>query len=619
MTTTKNINVIKLSVTNDKGKTINAFGFIGKDASNEWKHVIFAKDKQDLMILEYHCDPAVQMQFKRFAQLVEPQTLPKEAFIAKVYHFPPQNVVYRGDLPELMNIPAVSLDGFICDPTEQDKNGISMKDYILSIAATHKVQNATTNTIVTRKLAFKKRVINWEKTWQSDKLTPEEKEYLTVPLDLNIYAANQTRQSYKIMEHILETEYPDHPWTAIGLHGDPASGKTTAIATYAAAHHAPILYIACSSVLKIQKLLAKITPQQLAQNKEAQLTVEETIWLKCFYNNLPLIVNLDEFNLLDIQETNALAPIITEHKVMVDALDKGFKNDNTIIYVASWNPNTSCSRSLDEKMYDRFFFINFEAIDPAVQKSFKQDLTVGALLGITTQAQDNIIKGLPQEDQDFIKKNCAPNASVAALTAFVQERSTPKSTPEPKKRVFVAHNVEDIVLDDEQSIREAVGKIEEFRVKVSDTLFNQTRGCDTKNPDRNFGFYIPYRSGNYFADLIFQYSDVEAATKRFIQDLLPGGHVLRIAGKGGNNLKEDNVPETVATDIVSTLGKDVQTLNNVLFSQGQQYSVQQNIYQSGYSYSQDFLDGCDTGDDDLSKTKFQDGDIDSLLHEFNQG
>ena len=556
--------LLHVKITNDNNTTAKALMLVYQSKKGNWQHVIFGVSTiNTLDILDKQSDD-VQPIVSTIGNYIFNTTVAQSHTTVPCvngYHFKPNQIEVINTLTTVYNsslIKGISE----ADVTAKDSNNQELTDYILSVAGKVSIPTKK-NTPTTRKLAFKSREVDWNKTWNSPDLTDEEKAYLRVKLDLNIYKADRERESYKIMSHILETEYPDHPWVAIGLHGDPASGKTTAIETYAAAHNAPILYIACSSILKIQKLLAKTTPLQLENSKEAQLSVVETIWLKCFEHNLPLIINLDEFNLLDIQETNALAPIITGNKVMVDALGKGCKNDNTMFYVASWNPNTSFARSLDEKMYDRFFFVNFENIDPKIQKSFKQDLTVSALLGLVDEEKADLYKGVPQEIQDFIKNNCTPDASEAAIKAFIQEKTQPRVVT-IKEKEFSDHHLSDITIGSRDEMREAIGAIEGFRTLLSNTLYDKTKGKDIKQPDKNFGYYIPYRSSNYFADLIFQYSNVETATKRFVSDLLPGGHTLK--GLGSDDVKVDDAPQKQANEIAIALSSHIQTLQQKLFN-----------------------------------------------------
>ena len=452
--------------------------------------------------------------------------------------------------------------------TEKDSAGELITDYLArvgSVAPDLWVEQQVTTTVV-RKMAFKKKTIDWSKTWNSPYLTDEEKQYLRQTLDLDIWFSNSKRESYQLFSHMIETYYENRDYTAIGLHGNFGSGKSEMVKCYAAEHDAPMMYIACSSLIKIQNLFAKVGPSLI--NGKAELTVQESIWAKCEIYNLPLIVNLDEMNLLTVEESNALAPIITEHKGVVNATNKAFLNDNTIIYVGAWNPDTANAKSLDGKMYDRLLFINVEDVSKDVMKKYKISKQLASLFGISNLSyyQDQISK-LPKDIQDKINRSLAKNPATSdmAIDAYLKAVTAAPQPIVPVRNKLVLHHVEDVTLDTPKEVADARNRMEDLIEKVNGALYQNTKGIDTKNFNRNFAFNFPERSTDYVCDLIMQYSSVEKALQRAISDILPGGNTLRVGTDKQNNSRIDNTPYRIAEEICTALSTDIELLDTWLF------------------------------------------------------
>lgn len=503
---------------------------------------------------------------------------------------------------------------------EKDSSGEKLEDYlnrIGSVAADLWVEKQVATT-TTRKMAFKKKVIDWSKTWNSSYLTQEEKDYLRQTLDLDIWLSNSKRETYQLFSHMIETSYENRDYSAIGLHGNFGSGKSEMIKCYAAEHDAPMLYIACSDMLKIQSIFAKVGPVLI--NNKAELTIQQTILLKCFIHNLPLIVGLDEFNLLQIKESNALAPIITENKLFVDAMNTAYKNDGTIIYVGCWNPDTANAKSLDGKMYDRLLFLNVEDLPKKLMKEYKKRKQIASLFGLQVSDYTDKLSKLPQAIQDKIKNSLTKNPATSkdALDAYIKAVTATPSVA-PVKDKFVPHHVNDITLDTPEQVAEARDRMEDLFEKVNGSLYQNTKGIDTKNPNRNFAYYIPERATDYFCDLIMMFSNVEKALDRGISDLLPGGGTLRVGidAKDKDTSRVDKTPYLIAEGITTALSTDIDLLNVWLFdanSSAAQSELQQQL--GTVAPIVGWTDGCELTEEQ-SETLQSDEDIDSFINKLN--
>lgn len=423
-----------------------------------------------------------------------------------------------------------------------------------------------------RKIAYPKKKINWEKTWKS--LTEEEKICVTPEGDLDIMMSNENRETRKVFEKAITTTYFNKPYTLIGLHGDPASGKTAMVCKdYCAANHIPVLYVTVDELSTVFKLLETVGPEMV--DGKVELTVQQSIWLKCFINNLPLIVFIDEANTMRTNQYNILAPIISEGRVNIGV--HNYKNDNTIQYVLAWNPNTSNTKSFDGKFFDRMIFINVENVDPSVKTAYKIRKTVR---GMYTSDEDALVeartaaakavKELPEKEEEINlilkEEESQQNGSSAARKWYVEKMINDRILH--KEAVFnpgeftVAY-LDDVKTSTPQKTAAAIVAIDELIAKINSKLFDLTKGKDTKNPDKNSYFYISERNSEFFADLIFGFTSVEKAVCRFVKDLIPGGNTVKFGGSGST--LEDNTPELIAQAVADALASEINEVNNLLF------------------------------------------------------
>lgn len=633
---TENI-ILSVDIINDDNKKQQALMLVTKTAKSsfEWTNAIFAveheKKREGLYVharLLTNGDPEVYSELQTFIEAYAKSVgavaglLNYLTVTATNYSFPKDRVIVKQIMYGLYNS-TYTKTAQLLDLDALDSANVKLSDYLTNTTTCDlsKIVVKETGT-VSRKMAYRKRVIDWDKTWNSPYLTEEEKAYLRQNLDLDIWFSNNKRETYQIFSHMIETDYPNRKFDLIGLHGNFGSGKTEMVRCYAAEHNAPMMYINASSMLKIQGLLAKITPAKLTDDTaKAELTVQETIWLKCLKHDLYLIVNFDEFNLFEIRESNALAPIISEGKAFVDALATAFSNDHTILYVGCWNPDTANAKSLDGKMYDRCIFLNVEDIDEKVIDEFQTRKRTNAAYGTDIDELNNLITTAPAEVQPILKQAIAaePNTSKDSMAAFIDYETAPKKAS-PVEGKLVLHHLNDVVLDSREAFEEASHRINAFINKVNQALYIETKGKDTKNPNYNFAFYVPKRAYDYAVDLIFQFSDVYKATYRLISDLIPGGGTVRIDAMADSGKKShvDETPYHIAENICTGMSADIEALNRYLFdANGAIYGQQlDEISKNKFKITQAWLDHMVFGSNTVNQKDFDDfkAKLDKVIH-----
>lgn len=423
-----------------------------------------------------------------------------------------------------------------------------------------------------RKIAYPKKNINWGKTWNA--LTEEEKICVTADADLDIAMSNESRETRKVFEKAITTAYFNKPYTLIGLHGDPASGKTAMVCRdFCALNHIPVLYVTVDELSTVFKLLETVGPEMV--NGKVDLTVQQSIWLKCFINDLPLVVFIDEANTMRVNQYNILAPIISEGKVNIGV--HNYKNNNTIQYVLAWNPNTSNTKSFDGKFFDRMTFINVENLDPSVKTAYKIRTTIRGMyasdedvhseaLGVCSTAKKENPELAEKIDEIFNKQKAIKSGSSAARSWFVKkeiEALKSKKSPSFTAGEFTTAYLGEVKTSDPKKTAAAIVAIDELVAKINSKLFDLTKGKDTKNPDKNSYFYISERNSEFFADLIFGFTSVEKAVFRFVKDLIPGGNTVKFSGTGST--LEDHTPELIAQAVTDALAAEINEVNNLLF------------------------------------------------------
>lgn len=423
-----------------------------------------------------------------------------------------------------------------------------------------------------RKIAYPKKNINWDKTWEA--LTDEEKICVTAEADLDIAMSNETRETRQIFEKAINTNYFNKPYTLIGLHGDPASGKTAMVCRdFCALNHIPVLYVTVDELSTVFKLLETVGPEMT--NGRVELTVQQSIWLKAFINDLPLVVFIDEANTMRVNQYNILAPIISEGKVNIGV--HNYKNNNTIQYVLAWNPNTSNTKSFDGKFYDRMTFINVENLDPSVKTAYKIRTTVrgmytsdedvyGEALAIADAAKKENPSLSEKIDEIFNRQKEIKSGSAAARAWYVNkeiEALKSKKSPSFVTGKFTCAYLDEVKTSEPKKTAAAIVAIDELVAKINSKLFDLTKGKDTKNPDKNSYFYISERNSEFFMDLIFGFTSVEKAVFRLVKDLIPGGNTVKFSGN--TSTLEDHTPELIAQAVTDALAGEINEVNNLLF------------------------------------------------------
>lgn len=481
-----------------------------------------------------------------------------------------------------------------------------------------------------RKIIFPKAAINWDETWNSPFLTDEEKENMRHPLDLDIAMSNAGRDCRKIFEKIMTTSYYLKNYTLIGLHGNPSGGKTKMVLNdYCALNNIPVVAIPCDPMMSVTQILSQVGPV----NKTPLMTVKElspiinelknqlslleqapegqrddakistiidtldkvasiskecadlvktpSILMKCLRHNLPLVVFLDEANVSTIQFQNSLAPIISDG-IYKDGPEVG-RNNGTIKWVLAWNPNTSNTKSFDGKFFDRISFIQVEDISPEQRIDYRTRKTLFGMYGNGTpdySRVDEIIDhgsedkcALSEEQLQHLKERVHTIcASEEALMWYVK-KSMGIPTYDFVPGSFTAAYKGDVALDTQDKAAAAIKAIDELVEKINRELYTETKGRDTKNPDRNSFFYISDRNIDVFTDMIFSYSDVGTAVYRYLFDLIPGGNTVRNGATGNKMSSEDTTPAIIAQAIRDKLDGDIIKLNNFLFTEITQADV----------------------------------------------
>ncbi len=473
-----------------------------------------------------------------------------------------------------------------------------------------------------RKIAFPKAKINWEETWNSPYLTDEEKVSMFFEPDLDIAMSNEGRDCRKILEKVINTNYFNKNFTAIGLHGNPGGGKTKMVLNdLCALNHIPVVAIPCDPMISVNQLLAQVGPVNqratiptkdlvplinklknkltiLQQNdnptkeegeeinsilktlenisnisKEyAELIKTPSILMKCLKYNLPLVVFLDEANVASTQFQNSLAPIISDG-LYKDGPEIGH-NNNTIKWVLAWNPNTSNSKTFDGKFFDRINFIQVEDVSSEQRIGYRTRKTIHGMYGSVPDYTevDTLIKeaSLVHPNIDFSKISDRVhkiNASKEALSWYTMKEINRltglKNNPPVGK--FSEIYLGDVALDTPDEAIKAIKEVDTLATSINQQLYSLTKGKDTKNPDRNSYFYISDRNMDIFTDYIFSYQKVGKAVKRFIFDLIPGGNTV----KGYNTSEkttEDKTSEAIADLIYNHLESDITKLDNIFFT-----------------------------------------------------
>ena len=380
------------------------------------------------------------------------------------------------------------------------------------------------------KIAFPKDDTDYNAFWSSTLLTDEEKAICRHDYDADLSMSNAKRATRWIFEKVLETKYYTKPYTLIGLHGNPGSGKTKMVCEdYCAGHNVPLLYITLDEMSSVYKMMETVGPE--AVNGEVKLTLQQSIWLKCFANNLPLVVCFDEANLMKTNQYNTLSAIVSESKANIGV--HAYKGSYSIKYILCWNPDTSNVKSFDGKFYDRMTFIQVE--DPSKEDRIKYKT-------------NKILTGMSGSET-----NCSPEA-------LEWEKELNKNTTS-----FKGKFLGEVTLAPEKERSKAIEVIYNLVEKINNELYTLTKGKDVKNPNKNSYFYISDRNMEYFMDLIFGYRSVNAAVMRIITDTVPGGKTVKLSETSGKDSMVDTVPLMIATQICEKLAGDITSVNNTLF------------------------------------------------------
>ena len=383
-------------------------------------------------------------------------------------------------------------------------------------------------------MLFKEDKTDYNEFWNSPLLTDKEKALCKVKKDLDISMSNANRDTRWIFEKVMKTKYAKKAYTLIGLHGNPGSGKTKMVMEdYCATHNIPLLYITLDAGTKAFNLLELVGPEAI--EGQVQLVAEQSVLLKCFINKLPLVVCFDEANLMKPDQWNVFAPIISEGRVNIKT--HNYVGGHTIKYVLCWNPATSNVRSFDGKFYDRMTFIQVEDVAPQDKITYDQR-KFDAYLG----ENDN-----SQEAEDWFNNTIDKNK-----TNF-------------KIKYMGDQNVK---IMDTAKRHQCIDEIEKLINSINQQLYIQTKGCDTKNPDKSSYFYISERNMEYFIDLICGYRSVNKAVHRIITDIVPGGKTVVLNGQEyeDDTTIDDMVPEMVAENVSQHLEHEITVLDKLLFT-----------------------------------------------------
>lgn len=502
------------------------------------------------------------------------------------------------------------------------------------------------NKTIYRKFAAKLRHWDFDKFWKSPDISPEEKDYATAKLDMDIAMSNADTDLMKNIKRTVFTEYPERDWVFNILFGDPSSGKTTFVETFCALYRIPFVKLTGDPTISMTKLIMTVGPENVASsltkkdviakckakgftdeeidalkdeiNKlvlsskdvDVQLTEQESLILKCIKHHLPLLVLLDEVNMFTTLLMATLADVITSGYVNVGV--HTYKDEgHNIMWFGAYNPNTYKCSPFEGKFRDRALF--FRSDMPAIEQfiNHKQRKVVASLFDTTSTL--DIIKGKVDDLSITYPEYAEKFATEFNLISNIQKASSPSAEAVEfyfdrkvneilgkKNLTYNAGEYTDYYLNDCQlatqaEVEGAIDRIIRFIDKCNQALEERTKGIDSKNPDHGFFFQITRRSYDFFIDSIFCYSSVEKALNNYIYNLIPNGGTVKYGSS-----KDPGAD--IAKEICTTLASDIEELQIYLFSNLSEVDLNRQLMSVlSCDYNEDTWKDCGVGlDEDVS-------------------
>lgn len=489
------------------------------------------------------------------------------------------------------------------------------------------IKKAESNTVAIAFPRRKKGVSPWDPSMDGV-FTEEERKALAAVPDLEVMFANKDRMCCQLIEKELETTTSAREYTLIGVHGAPASGKTTFLLhDYSARHNRAVIYIPASIGCTIAEIMVAVGPvsrgkicdgledaiaavkakieaadksdEKLISELTERLTklvaassdtveLERTYSLlaKCLIHNVDAVAVIDEANLISTEELNALSPIISDGTFRDGPFL--YHNDYTVQWVLCWNPGTSGTRSFDGKFYDRMHFVNMENIPRETKTAFAQRKQVTAMYGPEVAAIEATIQKLNdaavkvperKDELENAQRVIVENQSKASQEA-IEWYADYVIRDGYEQSKFNNAFLEDVTPAGRAETARAIGLISYFIEDLNKALYSATRGKDTKNPDPTWAFYISDRAAEIFQYYIYGYRDVKTAVLRYLFDMFPGGNTLKRQTQPKNNSRnsssadtesygppnEDVYPWVLAASIIETMTAQIDELQAELFS-----------------------------------------------------
>ncbi len=484
--------------------------------------------------------------------------------------------------------------------TDKDVADETITEFMSEIFPAYKQNPAKDITLQpSRPMAFAKRDLDYSKTF--DWFEKNQKgllEQITPKGNVLTFLANHYRESFKMIQQHLFTDYNEKGSNCAYICGSKGSGKSTMIQDICYAYHIPVIVLTVDGFTRLQNFFKEYGVKEINPGKYDLAPVESALFY-CYTNNLPVVVVIEEANHGSEEMYSRFAPLVSDGFCSV-GIETIKANPNLFTYYLLFNPRDNGMNNLYncDKLYDRAVKINVDKISDvslidgysALQNAalVKRIVDKDEYYKTIFDSVDTLIvdysklypqqAGLLANAKNVLRSaivNNGVNESQAKDFIFSLLSFVSKQDLQFEKAKYIPHHACDIESSfssaDLPAMFEKNKKIDESFIKlingVNKKLFETLKGGYPHLDDSdNFAPHIAVPRGLSFTyDNIIACSSVESGLVRTIENLVPNDFSM-IEAMTDDMSTDDVYPIRVANDIVNSLHYDIKALDDLMFA-----------------------------------------------------